>query len=100
MDVAGTYSSRKSQFTASFIAKNIGRQIKYFIPGNEEPLPFELQMGFSKKLKHTPFRFSLVLTHLEKWDLTYIDPGNPPLTVDPLTGQPIPPKKLSKFLDK
>jgi hypothetical protein len=100
VDVAGTYSNSKSQFTATFLAINIGRQLKYYIQGNEEPLPFELQMGFSKKLAHTPFRLSLVVRHLEKWDLTYTDPNNPEPTVDPLTGNPLPKKKLSKFLDK
>ena len=100
VDVAGTYSSSKSQFTATLMAINIGRQLKYYMPGNEEPLPFELQTGLSKKLAHTPFRLSLVLRHLEKWDLTYTDPNNPTPTVDALTGAPIPPKKLGNFFDK
>jgi len=100
VDVAGTYSSRKGQFTATLLAMNMGRQIKHYIDGNNEPLPFELQLGLSKRLAHTPFRFSIVVRHLEKWDLTYVDPNNPEPTVDPLTGTPLPPKKLSKFLDK
>jgi hypothetical protein len=56
VDVAGTYSSAKSQFTATLMALNIGRQLKYYIDGNNEPLPFEVQLGLSKKLAHTPFR--------------------------------------------
>ena len=100
VDVAGTYSSSKSHFTATLMAINIGRQLKYYMPGNEEPLPFELQLGLSKKFAHTPFRLSLVLRHLEKWNLTYTDPNNPELTVDALTGEPLPKKKLGKFLDK
>jgi hypothetical protein len=100
VDVAGTYSSSKRQLTLSILALNIGRQLKYYVPGIEEPLPFELQLGFSKKLKHAPFRLSLVLRHLDKWDLTYSDPANPTPTVDALTGDPIPPKKFGKFLDK
>jgi len=100
VDVAGTYSSSKSQFTATFLAMNIGRQLKYYTPDGNEPLPFELQIGFSKKLAHTPFRLSLVVRHLEKWDLTYTDPDHPEPTVDPLTGNPLPEKKLGKFLDK
>jgi hypothetical protein len=100
VDVAGTYSSTKRQFTASFLALNIGRQLKYYTPGNEEPLPYELQLGLSKKLAHAPFRLSLVVRHLEKWDLTYVDPTTDTATVDALTGKPIPPKKFSKFLDK
>jgi len=99
VDVAGTYSSPKSQFTATFLALNIGRQLKYYVNGNEEPLPFELQLGASKKLAHTPIRLSLVIRHLEKWDMTYTTPGDT-ITVDPLTGEHLKPKKFAKFMDK
>ncbi|MFH0866686.1 MAG: type IX secretion system protein PorQ [Bacteroidota bacterium] len=100
VDVAGTYSNSKSMFAATLLALNIGRQLKYYTDGNNEPLPFELQAGISKKLAHTPFRFSIVMRHLEKWDLTYSDPNHPEPTVDALTGEPIPEKKFGKFLDK
>lgn len=100
VDVGGTYSSAKSMFTATFLALNIGRQVKCYTPGNSEPLPFELQAGISKKLAHMPFRFSIVLRHLEKFDLTYTDPNNPEPTVDALTGEPLPAKKFAKFMDK
>lgn len=98
VDVAATYS--KKQFTASLLALNMGRQIVTYTNDNVEPLPFELQAGFSKKLSHTPLRFSVVIRHLEKWDLTGTDKNHPEPTVDALTGEPVPPKKLSKFLDK
>jgi hypothetical protein len=100
VDVAGTYSNAKRQFTASFLALNIGRQFKYYTTGNNEPLPFELQLGLSKKLAHTPIRLSFVVRHLEKWDLTYTDPNHPEPTVDALTGEPIPERKFAKFMDK
>ncbi|NTW33897.1 MAG: type IX secretion system protein PorQ, partial [Bacteroidetes bacterium] len=100
VDVAGTYSNSKKQLTATFLALNIGRQLAYYTQGNNEPLPFELQIGVSKKLSHTPFRLSLVVRHLEKWDLTYTDPADIKPTVDPLTGEALPEKKFSKFLDK
>ncbi|MFH1121492.1 MAG: type IX secretion system protein PorQ [Bacteroidota bacterium] len=74
VDVAGTYHAR-SGFTASFIARNIGRQFTRYTPGNTEPLPFEIQLGLSKRLKHLPFRYSLLLTNLQKWELTYDDQG-------------------------
>ena len=60
MDVAGSYISRDRSFTVSLIAKNIGRQITGYNDGNIEPLPFELQIGLAKKLKHLPFRYSIL----------------------------------------
>ena len=55
-------------------------------------------MATSYKLKHAPFRISLLAHHLNKWDITYIDPNLKP-TVDPLTGDTIPVKRPG-FLTK
>ncbi|MCD4698914.1 MAG: type IX secretion system protein PorQ, partial [Bacteroidales bacterium] len=87
VDVAGSYNSRDRSFTTSLIAKNIGRQLKAFEGGNPEPMPFELQIGLSKRLKHLPFRYSILINHLEKWDLRYDDPTTQ--QVDPITGEVI-----------
>jgi hypothetical protein len=97
VDVAGSYQN-KNGFTMSLAARNIGRQLTVYSDGNPEPLPFELQFGMSKRLKHLPFRYSLVLSHLEKWDLTYTDPNDH--TVDPLTGEQLNGSSKSGFLDK
>lgn len=100
VDVAGTYLSDNKQFCSSLIFKNIGRQLRPYIEGNIEPIPFEIQLGLSKKLDKAPFRFSVLANNLEKWNLTYEDPNNPKLTTDPLTGEKIPDKKLQNFSDK
>jgi hypothetical protein len=87
VDVAGTYTSKEQSFTASLIGRNIGTQLVPYLPGQYEPLPFELQIGMSQKLKHIPLRFSELLTNLQKWDLTYFDPNDPANTPDPITGE-------------
>ncbi|MCF8230687.1 MAG: type IX secretion system protein PorQ [Bacteroidales bacterium] len=71
VDISGTYHNPESRLTASVIFKNIGRQIKSYEPGNNEPLPFEIQLGISKRLKHVPFRYSILFTNLQQPDLTY-----------------------------
>ncbi|MCC7303440.1 MAG: type IX secretion system protein PorQ [Bacteroidia bacterium] len=100
IDLSAIYSRESKNFTAAVIIKNIGRQWKGYTPGVIEPMPFEIQAGITKKPKHAPFRMSLILTHLEKWDLTYTDPANPPVTEDPITGEPLKERKLAKFTDK
>ncbi len=97
VDVAGSYTSRDRSFVASLIAKNIGRQLKAYEGGNIQPLPFELQIGLSKRLKHLPFRYSVLFNHLEKWDLRYDDPANQ--NIDPISGQKIEDPKLERFFD-
>ncbi len=99
VDVAATYQSKNKRFVTSLMFKNIGRQLSYYNEGNREALPFEIQLGISEKLKHAPFRFSLLLNHLEKWDLTYEDPLNPSVKIDPLTKEVIEKSGISKFGD-
>jgi hypothetical protein len=97
VDVAGSYTSHDRSFTASLIAKNIGRQITAYHGGNIEPLPFELQVGISKRLEHLPFRYSILFNHLEKWDLRYEDLSA--RQYDQQTGEVIESPKIEQIAD-
>ncbi|HEV7230000.1 MAG TPA: type IX secretion system protein PorQ [Bacteroidia bacterium] len=88
-DIGINFLNIRHNLSASILVRNMGRQFTDYVSGNAEPLPFEILAGISFKPKHAPFRLTVTGTHLETWDLTYIDPANPPLTTDPLTGQPI-----------
>ena len=99
VDVAGTYKSKNELFTSSLIMKNLGTQIVAYREGNAEKLPFEIQWGMSEKFRHLPFRFSLLLNHLEKWDLAYEQPADPYATKDPFSGEPKKKKGLEKIGD-
>lgn len=70
VDVAGTYYNEKAKFTASLIFSNIGTQLKSY-NGYSEALPFEIKLGMSKSMQHIPLTFSVLLTNLQKWDLSY-----------------------------
>ena len=56
-------------FSASVVARNLGGQVKTF-DDTQEPLPFNLLVGFTKELEHAPIRLSLTLTDLDKWQAT------------------------------
>lgn len=96
LDLAGTYYNEDKEFLSTFLVKNAGYQFKGYTKKNHEPLPVELQMSFSKKLAHAPFRFALLAHHLNTWDLTYNDPNAQP-TIDALTGDTIPVKRANAF---
>jgi len=96
-DIGLSYSNTDKLFSAGLVIKNIGHQIKPYIENNYEPLPFDIQLGISQKLKHAPFRFSLLLHHLYKWDLTYNINANQAFSTAPNT---IIEQKESDFLDK
>ena len=70
-DIGGTWHNRSDLFSAGLVVKNIGYQITTYTGESHEKLPFEIQAGISQRLAHAPFRFSLTLRHLEKFDLTY-----------------------------
>lgn len=99
VDVAGSYRSLDNNFVASLMFKNIGYQFVAYNSGNHEPLPFEIQAGLSQKFKHLPFRYSLLLTNLQKWNLRYEDPLNPSGGIDPLTGEANEVSGIEKFAD-
>ncbi len=68
VDLGLHYYKKKSLFSAALLFKNIGTQLSSF--GNtSEKLPFEIQAGFTKKLRHAPFRFGFMLENLQKWDI-------------------------------
>lgn len=71
VDVGAGYHSRSGLFSAGVALKNIGLQLTAYAGEERQDLPFEIQAGVSGKLAHAPFRFSLTVRHLEKYDLTY-----------------------------
>jgi len=85
-DLAGSYTGTDSSFTGVLLFQNVGRQIKAFIPGQTSPLPFAIHAGIIKKLKHNPLALSILITDLQKLDLTYNDPLHPTIKINSLTG--------------
>ncbi len=76
VDFAALYSDTSSQFTATFLFKNIGTQLSaYDEVGSSEPLPFEIQVGLSKRLRYLPLRFSVMYRYLDRWNILYEDPN-------------------------
>ena len=71
LDIGAAYHSRDNLFSAGLAIKNAGFQITTYAGETREKLPFEIQAGVSQKLAHAPFRFSVTIRHLERFDLTY-----------------------------
>lgn len=76
LDLGASYLSDSGLFSAGLVIRNMGVQLtSYVADGVREPLPFQIVAGVSNKLKYMPLRFSLTLTHLDRWDLYYDDPN-------------------------
>jgi len=95
VDVAGSYVPN-DKTCVSLLFRNIGRQITTYSSNGVEPLPFEIQLGVSRRLEHLPFRVSALLTHLERWDLTY----DLPETQSAISGETTTRSGIGDFADK
>ncbi len=98
-DLGVSYVSPDTLFSAGFVLKNIGAQIKPYYPGNYEPVPFDIQIGVTKKLRHAPFRFTFLAHHLHIWDMTFEKPEEEDNFLDPFTNEPVKEKKFNQFAD-
>jgi hypothetical protein len=72
VDFGVLFFDSAKQFSLSFVAKNMGVQLKSFA-GEKEDLPFDLQVGITKKLPKAPFGFSLTAQQLHRFNLLYND---------------------------
>lgn len=75
-DIAALYQDTASRFNLTFLVRNIGTQLSSYTEAElDEPLPFEIQVGLSKRLKYLPFRFSIIYRYLDRWNILYDDPN-------------------------
>lgn len=72
-DLGATYYNEDIELLASLVVRNLGVQLSTY-QEEREPLPLQVQAGFSKRLEHTPFRFHVILHNLQQFNLTYVNP--------------------------
>lgn len=73
LDIAGLYKDTSALLQASLVLKNMGVQYKAYTGTEPGDLPFDIQAGISKRLKHAPLQLSLTLHHLHHFDIRYAD---------------------------
>ncbi len=97
LDLAATYQDTAKRVVVSAVLRNVGAQLSTYA-GKREPLPTDLQIGFSKRLRYLPFRFSIVAHHLTRWNIRYDDP-NAPQPTSVLGDEPPAEKPFAEFVD-
>ncbi len=95
-DLAGAYWDKDKKFGATILFRNIGTQLSNYA-GRKEDLPLDVQVGFTKKLNKAPFRFSVLLHDLNRWQMRYDSPLENEITL--LGEAPTQPSRLSQELD-
>lgn len=100
VDAGLSYVNEENFFSAGLVFRNIGTQLKGFHSDETgqylEPLPFNIELGFTQKLRHAPLRFSATFHNLQQWDLSYQSTNQPSTS---LIGSSEDTKKSSGFFD-
>lgn len=66
--------SKDGNTTIALVARNFGTQITtYYDNGKREKIPFNLQLGISKRLNHAPVIFSATMQNINNWNLAAFD---------------------------
>ena len=73
IDVGVLFHDSSKLFSAAIVAKNMGTQIKKYEGTNADELPFDLQIGLTKRLANAPFSFSLTAHKLQQFNISYTD---------------------------
>ena len=73
LDVGAAYFDSTQLFQVSLVAKNMGVQTRKYGSSTGDELPFDLQIGVSKRLWNAPIQFSLTAHHLHRFNLLYRD---------------------------
>ena len=75
IDLGASYVNKEKLFSAGFVLRNIGTQLKGYYSDEDgqhyEPLAFDMQLGITQQFRHAPLRFSLTLNNLHQWNLAY-----------------------------
>ena len=75
IDYGLTYFDTSRSLTVGLLVRNLGFQLFSYTGENAEPLPLDVQIGFSKKPEHNPLRFIIVAHHLNIPDFAYPNPA-------------------------
>ena len=95
-DLAGAYWDDEKKMGVTVIFKNMGAQLTSY-NGRREDVPMDVQVGITKKLKKAPFRFSILLHDLNRWNIRYESPLDNETTLLGETAST--PSKFSQGLD-
>ncbi len=74
-DVGLSYYNEDREFSAGLVLKNIGSQLSSY-NDKRVSLPWDINIGISKKLRNAPIRFSITGVYLTQWNFSRVDEAN------------------------
>ena len=74
LDFGLIYINEYLEFNGALAIRNLGTQFTTYA-GLNEPLPFEIDLGFSQKLENVPIRWHLTFENLQQWPIAAANPS-------------------------
>lgn len=71
IDLGLNYYDPEQDLSLSLVTKNLGGQLKAY-NDTYEKMPIDVQLGATKRLTQSPFRFSATVVNLNNWDQKFI----------------------------
>jgi hypothetical protein len=100
LDAGLTYKSEDGLNDYALVLRSMGFQFSTYYEGDAPGrMPFDFQFGFSKRLKHVPFRLSILVHDLNRWDLRYDSPLDESTTLGFGDQTPKPKSKFGEGVD-
>ena len=72
VDAGLSYFNAENDFSVGIALKNIGAQLKAYYDERQQ-IPWDLQLGVTKRMAHAPVRFSVTAMYLNQWKFKSID---------------------------
>ena len=72
VDAGLSYYDEEKGLSFGVALKNIGAQLKAY-DSERRQLPWDIQMGISKRMAHAPIRVSVTAMHLKQWKFKYVE---------------------------
>ena len=69
------YFNPDKKFGVGLAVRNVGTQLKSYAGVRENISPVQVELGFSKRLKHLPLVYHLQFNNLQTWNVRYDDPA-------------------------
>jgi len=71
-DGGAHYQDTSGNTNLGLVVRSVGYVVKNYTAGVKERMPLRIELSYSKRLAHTPFRFNLLLHNLQQPNMRYI----------------------------
>ena len=73
LDAGAAYFDSARLLQVSIVAVNMGMQLSKYTGSTGDELPFDMQIGITKRLQNAPIQFSVTAHHLQRFNILYHD---------------------------